>query len=89
MIRVETLLSRMAGHARLKPMLMADTRVLPLRSSSFMRSNISMLASTAMPTESIVAATPDSVRVTVSLYTANTRTAYISRATAAITPGRR
>ena len=46
---VETLPSRMAGHARSNPMLMDISSVRPARSSSFMRSNMRMLASTAMP----------------------------------------
>ena len=63
-ISVDTLLSRIAGHALLKPILMALMSVRPLRNSSLRRSNISTFASTAIPTESIVAATPDSVSVT-------------------------
>src|SRR3989338_7459574 len=48
--------SRMEGHARAKPSLIASPVDLPPRSSSFMRSNMRTLASTAMPTERMNAA---------------------------------
>ena len=44
---VETLLSLMAGQARRKPASMAEVRVRPVLISSFIRSKISMLASTS------------------------------------------
>ena len=73
-MRVDTLLSRMAGHARLNPMFVAESRVLPALSSSLIRSNIRILASTAMPMDRIAAATPASVSVTSKvLNTARTR----------------
>ena len=56
--------SRIDGHARSKPAFNAANRSLPARSSSLARSDISMFASTANPSESITAAAPDSVRVT-------------------------
>ena len=48
----------------LQPARMAAAIVLPLRSSSFMRSKIRMLASTAMPTDRMKPAMPASVSVT-------------------------
>ena len=48
-IRVETLPSRMAGQARLNPTSIEEARVRPTRISSFIRSKIRMLASTAKP----------------------------------------
>ena len=56
--------SKIEFQARLKPASMADTSVLPERSSSLVRSKMRMLASTAMPTESTKAATPARVSVT-------------------------
>ena len=56
--------SKIEFQARLKPASMAETRVLPERSSSLVRSKMRMLASTAIPTESTKAATPASVKVT-------------------------
>ena len=61
---VETLLSRIADHARLNPMLIEENRGRPARISSFILSNIKMFASTAMPMERIAAATPERVNVT-------------------------
>ena len=58
------LLSRIDDQARLKPSSSDTTRFLPTRSSSFIRSKIRMLASTAMPTDSTNAPTPASVSVT-------------------------
>ena len=46
---VEALESRMDVQARAKPASMAAPRVLPARSSSFMRSKMRILASTAIP----------------------------------------
>ena len=46
---VEILLSRMAGQARLNPTSMDEANVRPMRTSSFMRSKIKILASTAIP----------------------------------------
>ena len=75
-INVDTLLSLIAGHALLNPVSMDAISVLPLRSSSFMRSNINILASTAMPMDRIAAATPESVKVTgINLKIAKTMTA--------------
>ena len=56
--------SKIEFQARLKPASMAETSVLPDRSSSLVRSKIRMLASTAMPTESTKPATPARVSVT-------------------------
>jgi len=55
-IRVETLPSRIAGQARLKPVSIAALRVFPDLSSSFILSKIRILASMAIPTERIKAA---------------------------------
>ena len=63
-IRLDTFESRMEFQARLKPASTAAGSDLPTRSSSFVRSKIRMLASTAMPTESTKPAMPASVRVT-------------------------
>ena len=48
-MKVETLLSRMEGQARLNPVSVAFSRLLPLRNSSFIRSKMRMFASTAIP----------------------------------------
>src|SRR3989344_6000972 len=63
-IMEEMLESRMLGHARAKPSLMASVPDLPARSSSFMRSKISTLASTAIPIERMNAAIHAAVSVT-------------------------
>ena len=63
-IRLDTLESRIEFQARLKPASTAAGSDLPTRSSSFIRSKIRMLASTAMPTESTKPAMPASVSVT-------------------------
>ena len=63
-ISVEVFESRIDGQARSSPARMAAAIVLPLRSSSFMRSKIRMLASTAMPTDRMKPAMPASVSVT-------------------------
>ena len=63
-IRLDTFESRIEFQARLKPAYTAAGSDLPSRSSSFIRSKIRMLASTAMPIESTKPATPASVRVT-------------------------
>src|SRR3989338_8523481 len=60
----EILESRIEGHARAKPSLMESAVLLPPRNSSFMRSKMSTLASTAIPTERMNAAMPAAVRVT-------------------------
>ena len=62
-IRVEKLPSLMAGQARLKPTSMDEARVRPMRTSSFIRSNISTLASIAMPIVSTMPAMPGKVSV--------------------------
>ena len=73
MMRVEMLESRIEVHARLKPDSTAPRMARPARSSSRVRSNIRMLASTATPTERMNPATPESVSVTgISLKTAKT-----------------
>ena len=64
MIRDDTFESRIEFQARLKPASIAVASVLPVRSSSFVRSKIRMLASTAMPTESTKPAMPARVSVT-------------------------
>src|SRR5258708_3511297 len=63
-ISVEIFESRMEGQARLKPASTAWRRTLPDRSSSFIRSKIRMLASTATPTDKTKPAMPGKVRVT-------------------------
>jgi hypothetical protein len=62
-IKLEILESRIEVHALAKPASIAKTRFFPQRISSFIRSNIKMLASTAMPIERINPAIPASVRV--------------------------
>lgn len=75
-ITVETLLSRMAGQARLNPTSMDDASVRPVRISSFIRSKIRILASTAIPIERMNQPMWDRVSVTgMSLNTARTTTA--------------
>ena len=54
----------MLDQARLKPASIAGPSVLPARISSFIRSKMRMLASTAMPMDRMNAATPASVSVT-------------------------
>jgi hypothetical protein len=61
---VETLLSRIAGNARRKPVSTAGPTLLPWRNSSRVRSKMSTLASTAMPTLSTNPARPARVTVT-------------------------
>ena len=63
-MRLDTFESRMEFQARLNPASTAAGRLLPSRSSSFIRSKIRMLASTAMPTESTKPAMPARVSVT-------------------------
>ncbi len=63
-MRLDTFESRIEFQARLKPASTAAGSDLPTRSSSFIRSKIRMLASTAMPTESTKPAMPASVSVT-------------------------
>ena len=63
-MKVVTLLSLMAGHARLNPVSMAALGVRPARSSSFIRSKMSTLASTAIPREMMKPATPARLIVT-------------------------
>ena len=63
-MRLDTLESRIEFQARLKPASTAAGRDLPRRSSSFIRSKIRMLASTAMPIDSTKPAMPASVSVT-------------------------
>ena len=50
-IKLEILESRIDVQARLKPSFRAKLNILPLRNSSFILSNIRILASTAMPTD--------------------------------------
>ena len=61
---VETLLSRMAGNARRKPVSTAGPTLRPWRNSSRVRSKMSTLASTAMPTLSTKPASAASDMVT-------------------------
>ena len=63
-IKPETLESRMESHARRNPSSIASRSSLPRRSSSFMRSKIRTLASTARPMERIKPAMPAEVSVT-------------------------
>ena len=60
----EILESRIEGHARPKPSLIASDEFLPERNSSLMRSKIRMLASTAIPIERMNPAMPAAVSVT-------------------------
>ena len=53
--------SKIVVNARLLPALNADITDLPARSSSFIRSAVKILASTAIPTPSIKAAIPGRV----------------------------
>ena len=63
-IKVLKLLSRMDGQARLKPSLMALASGRPFKISSFILAKIKMLASSAMPTETMAPASPAKVKVT-------------------------
>ncbi len=63
-IPVEMLLSRIAGKARRKPTSTAVATGRPWRSSSRVRSKISTLASTAMPTDKTNPARPSRLTVT-------------------------
>ena len=63
-IPVEMLLSRMAGKARRKPSSTEAATDLPWRSSSRVRSKISTLASTAIPTDNTKPARPARLTVT-------------------------
>src|SRR3989344_5152973 len=60
-IMEEMLESRTVGHGRPNPSCLASSHPLPPRSSSFMRSNLSSLASANIPTEGIKAAIPSAV----------------------------
>src|SRR3989344_2990364 len=60
----EILESRIESQARAKPSRIPSLTLLPLLSSSFIRSNISTFASTAMPMERMNAAIPAAVSVT-------------------------
>ena len=87
-MKVEMLLSRMDGQARWKPSWTAIFKVSPLFNSSFIRSNISTLASTAIPVDITKPAMPGRVNVMgISLKIANKIAAYIPRATVATRPG--
>ena len=87
-MKVETLLSLIAGQARLKPVSIDAIRVRPDLSSSFMRSKISIFASTAIPIDKMNAANPPSVSVTGhNLSIAKTIIEYITNAKQANTPG--
>src|SRR3989344_7008113 len=89
-IKLDTFESRMESHARIKPSSIAKPSVLPARNSSFMRSNIKMLASTAIPMERINPAVPAAERVTGrSLKIARVSTVYSKSATTAKKPGKR
>ncbi len=75
-INVHTLESKIEVKALANPVSIAARRVLPLRNSSFNRSNMRMLASTAIPMDTMYAAMPGSVSVTPSsLNTASVKTA--------------
>ena len=80
--------SKIVANAFLKPDSMATRSVLPARSSSFNRSKIITLASTAIPTDSRNAAITGRVIVALmATFTPITMMAYISSAKAAIKPG--
>ena len=61
-----TLPSMMGVRPRAKPLLSAPSRLLPLRSSSLMRSAVMTLASTPMPMARMMPAMPGRVRVKLS-----------------------
>ena len=63
-MRVVMFPSRIAGHARLNPISIADPKPHPPRISSLIRSKINTFASTANPNESTNAAIPERVRTT-------------------------
>ncbi len=63
-MRLDTFESRIEFQARLKPASTAAGSDLPMRNSSFIRSKMRMLASTAMPIDSTNPAMPARVRVT-------------------------
>src|SRR3990167_9668054 len=84
-IREETLESRIDVQARSKPACIACGKDFSRRYSSFKRSNIRILVSTAMPNDKMNPAMPARVKVTgQSLKIAKTNAAYIKRATTAI-----
>ena len=62
-IKVLKLLSLIDGQALLNPSSIAVASVLPLAISSFILAKIRILASTAMPTETMAPAKPDKVKV--------------------------
>ena len=63
-ISVVTFPSMMADRAFAKPVLIADFTVLPIPISSLIRVKIITLASTAIPMDKIIPATPGRVNVT-------------------------
>ena len=72
----------------MNPTFIDVNNVRPDRNSSFIRSKIKMLASTAMPTDKIAAETPDRVKVTgINLNTVIKKLAYRIRVIPAIKPG--
>ena len=80
--------SKILVKALSKPEFIAVKSVLPALSSSFVLSKIKMLASTAIPIESIKPAMPARVSVTgTALNIANRNKPYKHSATSAITPG--
>ncbi|TMD94217.1 MAG: hypothetical protein E6I76_12670 [Chloroflexi bacterium] len=89
-IIVEMLLSRIAGHARRKPASTERGTLRPWRSSSRVRSKMSTLASTAMPSISTRPASPGRVKAAFTMTmkaTVNTRLAI--SATQATMPAKR
>ena len=63
-IKLEMLESLIDNHARLNPSEMTDCKFFPFFNSSFILSNIKILASTAMPTDKMNPAMPAAVKVT-------------------------
>ena len=71
------LLSNTADQALLYPTSIAPLRVLPLPSSSFILSKVTTLASTPIPTASIIPAIPGIVKVKLSILGKNPEIAAI------------
>src|SRR3989344_4618677 len=89
-IMLDVLESRIENQAREKPCETASVIFFPERNSSFTRSKISTLASTAIPIEIMKPAIPAAVKVTGrSLKSVNTMAIKIQRERIAISPGKR
>ena len=89
-IRVVILPSMMADNALAKPDLIAESTVIPARSSSLIRANMITFASTAIPTDRMIPAIPGSVMVISNrLMHRITIIQYITSAMELAKPGRR